>query len=174
MPVGSLNQWPSDWLEVRNALLETMQHIHQKYGVRNAVVSLERHLKGKSFLGTVDYRQTKISFRRGREAVFAVEYYPRIERLGFKAWWFGYSLSFLRPEFLLMEKGRLPSVPALIPRAHKNVLLNPKRILAEMSGGRYGDGYKRQKSDSYGFEENPFQPHKSYEVIPKGSYGRQA
>ena len=173
VPVGGLGSWPSDWLEVRNGLLEAMQQIHQKYGLTNAIVSLERHLKGKGFLGTVDYRQTKISFKRGREAVFNVEYYPRIERLTIKNVWFGYSLSFLRPEFLMVEKGKLPTVPALIPREHKNVLLNPKRILAEMSGRRYGEDYGRPKGNSYSFEESPFQPHKSYERLSTGSYGRQ-
>ncbi len=173
VPVGGLSDWPSDWIEVRDGLLEAMQFIRHKYGLTSATVSLERHLKGKGFLGTIGYRQTKISYKRGREAVFNVEYHPRIERLTVRNVWWGYSLSFLRPEFLLVEKGKLPTVPALIPSGVKNVLLNPRKLLADMSGGRYGEGYKGMRVNSYSFEKTSFQSSGSYEKVPSGSYQRR-
>ena len=162
VPVGGLNKWPSDWLDVRNGILESAKEVFRKFHLVEEVLFLERHLKGRSFLGTVDYRQTKIPYRRRREGVFKVEFYPKLEYVDVKPIYFGYSLSFLRPQFLLLEKNRLPNIPPLIPRAQEK-MLNSDKFLVQMSGPRYGGSYQRGIGGSYNFELRPFETHGSYQ-----------
>jgi hypothetical protein len=158
IPLGSLDHYPTDWLELKMMLRDVMERAHIEFKQDEAVVFLERHKPGKFVVATKrgGYTQQKVHFRREYEAVFKARYNVREGSVEVVQTFFTGHLQHLVAEFMDMERGIKYRSPPLIPREHQNILQNPKTMLMEQSATRYAD-YSRTPRPIYGRkdEEEP-------------------
>lgn len=151
--VGGLDRWPTDWVEVKLVLSEIMAKIYHDNEVGSAVLLLERHLPGKKFIAFQGYRLNPFGYKRDFEGYFKVEYSHLTGEVWVDQAVFGFSLSFLTPGYLALEKGRLVHCPPLVPRAYQNIGQNVRHLLQEPSGLRYVDYARKPKTVYYDVDE---------------------
>lgn len=167
-----LDELPSDWVEMKRLLAEVMAVVHANYGRTEVNVSLERHKRGKftiRFSGR-GYSVQPLRYQREYEAFFKVRYIPKTGGVEVSRATFSWNLHQVAQEFYQMEKGIRYRVPPLIPREHRqSVMENPKTLLRlEPSGSRYADYTRKPQHlyDRHGEEEPPM----NYRRKPRTTY----
>jgi hypothetical protein len=167
--LSSIDHMPTDWIELKTMLEELMLQVYMEHGYRTeALISLERHLRGGIARKWQKYGRTKVAMKREEEAVFRLEFDPETHEITVKEAQFGYHLSRLREDFLYYERDRELTLPHLIPRQHMN-LNDPRSFLMEPSALRFTD-YTRKPNPMYAHEQEHHRL--SYARTPKISYGR--
>ena len=171
MPMYTIDRLPSDWLELKQVLIEVMERVWREHQQTEAYVSLEHHLRGKGFQGFTGYRSRSFHFRQQVEAFFKVTFSPKLREVKFGQASFGPHLSTVSMEYWLIERGRRYRVPALISREHQN-LGDVKALLREPSGMRYAD-YSQEERPLYdrGARRFPIVPH--YRPVVERGYAVQ-
>ena len=174
VPVGSIDHYPDDWIELRTMLEEAAKKIYIEHDQVESAIFLERHLPGKFFVGFApgSYVQEKVRYKRGKEAFFRVWYNPKFDSVEKVQAVFSYNLMHLLWDYQLLEKGRLPRSPPLISKEHLRVLEDPRAILKEHSGARYAD-YSRTPRMLYGYGDERHPRPMDYERLAKLEYERR-
>jgi len=154
-------------------LAEVMAVVHASHGITVADISLERHRRGKFTLrfSGHGYSIQPLRYQRYYEAFFKVIYTPKTGDVEVRRASFSWNLNAVAQEFYAMEKGIQYREPPLIPREHRqSILESPKSLLRlEPTGSRYAD-YTRKLQNLYNkfseAEETPM----SYLREPKIMY----
>jgi hypothetical protein len=150
--LSSIDHMPTDWIELKTMLEELMLQVYMEHGYRTeALITLERHLRGGITKKWQKYERTKIAMKREEEALFRLEFDPETHEITVKEAQFGYHLSRLREDFLYYERDRELTLPSLIPRRHMN-LNDPRSFLMEPSALRFTD-YTRKPNPMYSYEQ---------------------
>lgn len=156
--VGGLDRWPTDWVEIKYILGDVMARMYRDFDVSAATLMLERHLPGKKFMAYVGYKLNPFGSKRDFEGYFKAVYSHLTNEVFVDQAVFGFSLSFLTPQYLSMEKGRQWRVPSIIPKAYQGLGEKPKHFLMEISGLRYVD-YSRKPRAIYQGEDWKYSVH---------------
>ena len=174
VPVGYMDHYPSDWIELKMALIDAMRTIHVEHKQDEAIIFLERHMSGKFLakFGPGSYIQEKVRYKRTKEAFFQVEYNSSTNSLSKIQATFSFPLIHLLDDYRMMEKGKRPSSTPLIPRDHKSFLEDPRQIIKEPSTTRYAD-YSRTPKNLYGYRDDEKERHLSYSRSDELEYGKK-
>lgn len=139
-------------------LSEVMERVWVEHGLVEGIVTLERHLPGRSFERRCV--PVRIPYRREYEAVLRVDYNPNSREVTVMQASFNYTLNHIREDFWRMERGIAYRTPPLIPREHRDPL-DAKALLMEPSSTRYADysekpkpiyGAKTTEKDGYSYQ----------------------
>ena len=165
VPTISINKYPTDWLQLKELLVEVMRKVCLEHGETEAEITMEKHLPGKFILkfSRGSYKQQKVRYKREFEAYFKVAFNPKNRTIQVKTATFTPILMNLAADFWQMERNIQYRAPPLIPREHQNILENPKLILTEPSATRYAD---------YNKPQTPFYQTKLKKQQVKFSYSR--
>ena len=177
IPIGKLDRLPDDWIQLKTHLAEAMKRLYIERRQTRAVVSLERHMGGKSttMFAPGTYIERKVRYARQPEAVLEVEFNPTTDRVEkvYEAN-FGYSLRNVATDYWDIERNIRWRSPPIIPKDHKSYLEDPSQILREPSSTRYAD-YSRTPKDLYGYggggEEHPHRTRYARSAEPE--YGKR-
>jgi hypothetical protein len=165
--VGGLDRWPSDWIEIKYVLADVMAKVYREYDVASATLLLERHLPGKKFIGFSSYKLNPFGYKRDFEAYFKVVYSHLTQEIFVDQAVFGFSLSFLTPQYLTMEKGRPYRVPSLVPKMYQGIGEKAKHFLMEPSGLRYVDYARKPRTVYHDLDEKYSLHPQRYEREPR-------
>ena len=147
----SIDHVPTDWIELKMMLEELMWQVHLERGMTEAIITLERHVRGRfTVRRSRRYGFERIPTKREDMGWFRLEFNPKTREITVKEASFGYNLSHLREDFYFYERDRQYRLPSLIPREHMN-LNDPRSFLMEPSALRYTD-YSRKPNPIYAQE----------------------
>ena len=167
----TLDEYPTDWVHLKMMLEELMDTLYIEYDFdsnrEEALISLEKHLPGRSFRSTrIPF--SKIPYQREYEAIFKLKYNPRIRQITLEDAQFSHTMFYMREDYWRLERDIQWRSPPLIPREHQNIEANPKTILMEPTPLRFVS-YSRDPKLAY--DKNPSS--RGYNKNPRLVYNRR-
>jgi hypothetical protein len=165
--VGELNRWPSDWVEIKYVLADVMTKMYRDHEVSSATLMLERHLPGKRFMAFVGYKLNPFSSKRDFEGYFKLSYSHLTNEVFVDQAVFGFSLSFLAPQYMSMEKGKPPTAPPIIPKMFQGLGEKAVQFKMDPSGLRYVDYARKPRTVYHGQDDWAYQHPLSYRREPR-------